>query len=234
MPTTPSQRSTRSNSNTQTINLHDIKTLIESTKTEIVTSISCEIAKLNETIGSLMKRIEVIEDKQSELARRCQKLEEKSNIERLETEEILREVENRYARKKFIIVTGLPECHTGTPVERKLQDKDTLMQLMTEIGVDVNEPQHIERIGRPNQEKPRLIRFKCRDTTERMTILRHSKNLRSSTSFRNVFINPDLTYSQRERNKELRKELRCRREAGETVHIRRGMIVGTDPQQNFH
>ena len=52
-----------------------------------------------------------------------------------------------------------------------------------------------------------------------------SKNLRKSSTYRGVFINPDLTLKQRKKDKELREELKVRREAREDVIIYRNQIV---------
>ena len=239
MPNTPSHRTTRSNSATQNITLQDIKTLIETSKTEIVASISCEIVKLNETVSSLLKRIDSIERNQIELERRCKILEEKTteavtDITRMETEEILNEVEDRHAKRKFLIISGLPECKTGSPSERRFQDAETISELIADIGIDQFVPEKVARIGPLNQGKPRLLRFKCSDTSEKFSILRHAKNLRNNVKFPNIYINPDLTYIQRQRNKALREELKRRREAGENVRIRRGVVVESDSILNFH
>ena len=71
MPQTPSARVTRSNSNTHSINLQDIKSLIESSKAEILASISSQIEKVTESISLLAERIGNIEFKQSELSEGC-------------------------------------------------------------------------------------------------------------------------------------------------------------------
>ena len=154
MPNTPSQRTTRSNSNTQNITLHDIKTLIENSKTEIVTSISCEIVKLKDTIGSLVTRIESIEKHQHELEARCKLLEEKANKGRLEREEMLNEVEDRHAKRKFLIISGIPEYQYGDLTEKKDWDTNAIKSMMSEIGIDHFVPKEVARIGRSSEEKP--------------------------------------------------------------------------------
>ena len=87
-------------------------------------------------------------------------------------------------------------------------------------------PEEVSRIGRISDTRPRLLRFKCSSTKEKAEVLRLSKKLRSTQDYYNkVFVNPDLTLLQRKRDKQLRDEVKRRREEGEEVYIRRGRIV---------
>ena len=53
-----------------------------------------------------------------------------------------------------------------------------------------------------------------------------AKELRQSKQFSSMYINPDLTYKERQASKELRQELARRKKAGEKdIFIRRGQIV---------
>ena len=64
------------------------------------------------------------------------------------------------------------------------------------------------------------------DSSVRRNILRNAKVLRNSSSYKKVFISPDLTPKERATNKQLLEELRHRRQQGETnLIIRRGKIV---------
>jgi len=64
------------------------------------------------------------------------------------------------------------------------------------------------------------------DNSVRRQILRNAKTLRNSSTYRNVFISPDLTPQERASNKQLRTELQRRKAAGEpNLIIKRGQIV---------
>ena len=60
-------------------------------------------------------------------------------------------------------------------------------------------------------------------------VLRSAKGLKGYEQWGEVFIGPDLTRKERERDYELRQEVKSRRRGGETnLLIRRGRIVQRD------
>ena len=99
------------------------------------------------------------------------------------------------------------------------------------LGID---PDEVSRVGRLCPNRPRLLRFKCDDADTRRLLLKSSKDLRKSSHYQNVYINPDLTHFQRTRNADLCKEVKQRRESGDSVGIRRGRIVDLSQSANFH
>ena len=232
MPQTPTSRNLRSNSNTQSITLQDIKTLIETSKADIIKAVDCKVEKLNETIVNLMNCVEVLQKKQSVLEEKCLSLEEKIMIiqkENLDTEDLLKEAEDRNARREFLVVSGIPECNVGSPADRKAHDRAAINEIMNRIGIKDLTLEDLWRIGKSDTRKPRLLRFKCKDVNQKFRILHHSRDLRNHAQYRNIYINSDFTKLQREKNKELRTELKRRRELGEKVQIQRGVIVNSAP-----
>lgn len=65
-------------------------------------------------------------------------------------------------------------------------------------------------------------------------VLRSGRKLRSSTRFRRVFVAKDLTKLQQEEARNLRAELKRRRELGEDVVIFRNQVRTKDSLPNFH
>jgi hypothetical protein len=147
-------------------------------------------------------------------------------------EDILRETQDRYRRRKHLIVAGLPESPSGSIDDRKMYDNKKIIAIMSEIGLPDFKPKEIMRIGKFGSQRPRLLRIKCKNVETKMSILRLAKNLRKSADFPNIYINPDLTRTQREKDKILWTELKARRQAGETVIIRRGRITDIN-EKNF-
>ena len=146
-------------------------------------------------------------------------------------EDIIHEAEERFKRRKNLIISGAPEQTAGTVEERREKDEEYIEDMAKEMGMERFEPENVSRIGAIRNSKPRLIRFKCSDPREKYTLLRESKKLKNVPKFQGVYVNPDLTAAQRKRDVELRRELRARREAGEKVKISQGRIVTIE--QNF-
>ena len=51
-----------------------------------------------------------------------------------EKEELLSEIEDRHARREFLIISGVPECNSGNITERKSFDKSAIQQVVVELG----------------------------------------------------------------------------------------------------
>ena len=236
MPNTPplSQR-TRSGSNTQqTITLHDFKTLLDGLKSDL----TCEINKVNDKIEALLTRVNETDNKVKVLEERFQSLESKllnqSNKCGLEMEDMMQEAEERYKRRKYLIVSGIPEASTGNIEERAQADVNCIKRMADHLQVqDFDEPTECSRIGKIDSAKPRLLRFKCQTMETKKEFLKKAKKLRSSNDYQHVYINADATYFQRKRGRELRAEMKRRREAGEKVMIRRGHIIKESDLKNF-
>ena len=175
-------------------------------------------------ITEIRTKIEELNDSVKRVQDKCTELEaERRNDE----ESIFREFEDRHRRRKYLIISGLPEGSSGSLEERRVSDRDAVKELAANIGVaDLDIESHqVSRIGPLNSSRPRLLRVKCDTNEEKHSMLRSSKKLRDFEEYRGIYINPDLTLKQRELGKIQRQELKRRREAGEDVVIRRGQIT---------
>ena len=87
--------------------------------------------------------------------------------------------------------------------------------------MDIN----IVRLGAKYSDKLQPLRVQFNNMEHRRTVLTNARKLRDSTSsvFKKVYINPDLSQKERHTQWELRKELARRKEGGETsIFIRWG------------
>ena len=107
--TPTSRRETRSGSQTEAM-LLEIKSQIESSKKEVINSLTGEIRKLKETIKDLSNRVVDLEEKYA-----C--LQENQNVME---DRITNECAQRRIRENNFIVFGLKENVTGTVVELSL------------------------------------------------------------------------------------------------------------------
>ena len=186
---TPNQRKTRSNSNTPTFTLNDIKRLIDDAKASIINNMKHENERLYSVINSLSERIKQLEEKNNNLEVRYQQLEAAdASSKSLCDESLIHESIERHRRRKFLIVAGLPEPSLGSVSERQEADSRRLKGLVSELGIQEFEPREITRIGSNIGAKPKLLRFMCKNTAQKSDILKEARKLRSNRQFGNVFI----------------------------------------------
>ena len=84
----------------------------------------------------------------------------------------------------------------------------------------------IVRLGKrkADKTKARPIKITLPDSEMKKQIFRGCKNLRDS-DYKNISVQNDLTFEEREANFKLRQELRERKDKGEDVCIFRGKII---------
>lgn len=230
------KRNTRSNSQTD-LTFDSIKILIENSKKDLISSMKDEFDSLKETISSLYSRVEKLEEDNKILLKNYQDLinnsvNSKGKNHQLEhsdqVESVLQEVEQRYARRKNVIIKGLPEEDVGSPSERSAKDLENAHNVFRALGVDNARINEVFRLGRINPDRPRLLRVQCQSENIRKGILRKSCTLRNIEGYKNIFVNKDLTLEEQRQRKLLRDELTRRRNEGENVVIRKGRVVQLD------
>ena len=233
MPNTPNQRSTRSNSASSCqVTLSDIKTLIETSKQEVMQKFEEVIAKQTVEIATLSKRIEELGKSNFHLQQKCKFLEDEVTSLSMN---ILEEVDDRSRRRKNLIFSGIPEQTTGSVEKRKETDMHQVEEILEELVSNMDEDDLLEvhRIGRPESGKCRILKVKFKDENDCLKVLKNARKLRDLPNRKGVYINPDLTVLQRRERKALTEELRRRRNEGEDVVILRGKVVAKSNVQNF-
>ena len=243
MPNTPSHKTLTTSSQTQRLSLLDIKTLIVNSKHEILDTVRSEHAKLNDVIASLLLKVECLESKNAELEKRCRQLEQTNSqllsnrADGMKIEEklasVYNECEDRKLRENNLIMSGIEEKMEGTVDERRWDDEDKLKKVLSFLNIDETSFTAVSRIGRPTNGKPRLLRVKMRSVELKKRTLVSSKKLRSSESYRHVYINPDYTKNEQEVQKKLREDLKRLRANGDDVIIFRGKIIRRSEKQDF-
>lgn len=208
----------------------ELKDVILSLRQDMV-EIRTSVAKLNTRMDSFERSftslIQTQKNQQNEIEALKKSLHEMSTVKM----EAIQEMEAREQRRLSLVISGICERTDGNVDERNKSDRESVTTLLDAIGV-INPSFHdVRRIGKVQYNRSRLIRITCSNTEEKNVILRNAKKLRSVTCFKKVFINSDLTPMQQKMHKELRDELKRRKNEGENVRIRHGEIVRID--QNF-
>ena len=111
----------------------------------------------------------------------------------------------------------MEEPSTDGAHERASKDAENFKVMIRETMKIVVHTTKCFRVGRRREERPRLLIVSVDDLDTKHEILRHARDLRGIDNYGNIFITPDLTKSEREREqgKKTRDELARRREAGE-------------------
>ena len=135
------------------------------------------------------------------------------------------EFEDRMSRRSNVILYGVEEAEASADADsRKAHDMSAFNRLLKTMDISEDPTSFkLRRFGVPTANKCRLLHVRCPDNATRDNLLRSRTKLRFLD--RKVFVQPDLTRVQQERARDLRLELKNRRERGEDVIIRNNMIV---------
>lgn len=251
MPNTPLERSTRSNSSlnmsgtktstSEAASKNDLKDLkddiakIFKSEIKVVTN---KLQTLEEKIQSFEASIIAIKTEQERHALQLKTLKEelekvRSHSGQMSQNEIFEELEERLRRRNSFMVSGISELESGELAERRTHDEVEVTKILGTLDISDFKVAEVRRVGKQREGRPRLTRVTVQDENSRMKILRNAKSLRSSSAFKNIFINPDRTPKEQMRFKELHRELQERRKNGEDVILYRGNVVTRRSMTNF-
>lgn len=141
--------------------------------------------------------------------------------------EVLNDLRETEQRKDNVMIFGLKESNASSSSECIDHDMAHITRLSSELGVSHLQIGGCFRLGR-RSSRPRPIKVICQSSRQRTDLLRSAYNipkLDSDLGFRRIFIKPDLSPKEQEADRQLRRELKRRREGGERVVIRNGRIV---------
>ena len=143
---------------------------------------------------------------------------------------VVDELAKRDRRKCNIVVHNLPESAPPGPDNKA--DIDSFCDLCKST-FDMD-PAILKstRLGQKVGDKPRSLLIKLKDEMIQNQILSLAPKLRFSSTWKRIYIQPDMTPSEREAHKLLYNQLQTRRSQGESnLIIRNGKIVTYIPGQ---
>jgi len=142
-----------------------------------------------------------------------------------ELQQKMLEVMERDKRKNNLIFMGIKEA---TEEEENKMIKDIMETLVEETDISYEIFGRVGRKDTNNAGKARPLRIIIEDIGHRRWVLSRGKKLKES-SFKQVFIVPDLTRQQQEEDKKLRDKLKEIRQHGTTnAKIVKGEIVSVE------
>ena len=184
------------------------------------------------TIRNMSKMLKDIKDEQTDSRQEMKKLH--SRVEKIEStiddkiQDAIEEYRERESRKCNIIIHNIPESDREQPEERRQEDMENLKDILdASVGTDHQvEFGTVTRLGKRFEGKNRLTKVVLDSVKSKRMILGAAKKLRESDAWNNIYVTPDLSPKEREKNKQLRAELKKRKEDGEdSLVIRKGKIV---------
>ena len=138
----------------------------------------------------------------------------------------VRECMEQEKRKKNLVVHNLEEAESDKSLTEKFAHDKLAFQDMCKKTMKLStRVERTYRIGKPRENRPRLLVVVMEDEATKWEVLGMAKRLRDFDDYNNIYVTPDLTPEEQAKDKALRAELKKRREDGEAVEIRRGRIV---------
>ena len=133
---------------------------------------------------------------------------------------------DREKRKLNVVVHNLPEDDSETLAERTIRDQEIFKDVI-KAGMNLNiHPTRSFRVGKKLDDRPRLLIVTLDSAETKIELLKMAPQLRYLTTWKRIYVTPDLSKKEREEGKRLREELAARRQTGETnLVIKRGRIV---------
>ena len=131
-------------------------------------------------------------------------------------------------RKKNVVVYDLPESEEEQARDRYKEDEIDYRKIFEVMEMENIEQKQLIRLGKREEHKIRPVLVKLKDEEAAKEVLVRAKRLRFSEQYAGVFISKDLSRAEREREKNLRKELKELREnetEEEWYKIKNGKIV---------
>ena len=139
----------------------------------------------------------------------------------------VREAIEQDKRKLNVVITNLP-CTTELDPPTVDKVRKEVSTLTEKLSVKKS---HIDCIEQIETDRGTLVKVKFKDMKSKKTLLANAKKLKNEEDYRDVYIRPDLTYDQRQKDNELRRTLRERRSNGEKNLriVRRRIVTSSDP-----
>ena len=193
----------------------------------MIQELKIENEKTNKAVASLSNELILLKKSYSDIVKRLAELEKlKSHTvptNNGNTNETTSELEKRiegfdkFQRKNNIVVNNVPEVQN---------DNVEVSKLMKNLGLENIDVNIIGRVGAKVEGKIWNLKFRVNNFEDKTQILTNSKKLRECEGYINIYVHSDLTRLQQVAGKNLRDELRRRKENRETnLRIKGGKIV---------
>ena len=111
-------------------------------------------------------------------------------------------------RKKNLVVYNLPESEEEQAKDRYKEDEVACRKIFEVMEMENIEQKQLIWLGKREEYKITPVKVKLKDEEAAKEVLVRAKTLRFSEQYAGVFISKDLSRTERERVKNMRKELK--------------------------
>ena len=169
-----------------------------------------KISALETENKALVSRITALESNKSSNVLDFSKLFEKKGAKSIEeikiTQGFIELNKDANKRDKNVIIIGIPNSNDHDPATRKQHDEVIAKELFSELSIDPNKIKRVHRFknkDESNTSKSTPLLIELPDSSDKLHVLKSAKQLKNSTNFQRVYINPDQSESERRITKEL-------------------------------
>lgn len=122
------------------------------------------------------------------------------------TDQVLSEITEREARKKNVIIFGLPENQDSQ------KDKSGCLEILKTLDPQFESIPKLFRLGKQpsNDARPRPIKIILDSSDKALNLIKNAKILKSTERFKNITVTSDKTPTQQQQYKDLKVELNRR------------------------
>ena len=158
--------------------------------------LSKRLDPLTEMMNNLMKMNAVLQAELQSLRNDHEKLRA-SHDQCLE--DTIKEISDRKKRRDNIVISGVQEQESGSLDERREHNTEIVQSIFKSLDSSRDfDVISVQRIGRLNPARPRLLKVELNDVNQKNEILKKAKKLRKS-AWDSVYINPDYTLVQNDK-----------------------------------
>ena len=111
-----------------------------------------------------------------------------------------KEEDDQERRDRNIIIFRAAEAKDTMSKNRIEYDRKFFQEMCTEaLGIGPIDVEETTRLGKPNQEKPRPLRIKLKDRSDKLNITAKLRNLgKADDKFRGISVSDDMSKKERE------------------------------------
>lgn len=136
-------------------------------------------------------------------------------------------------RRKNVVIYGIKERNLPNHKENAEEDLKSILEILKLTGISEQHIDNTFRLGKIDSRRDRPILVCLNSQIQRDRLLSNWRQVNKDNR-KDIFINPDLTFEERKKNKELRDELKERRSKGETdLVMRNGRIECRNKENNL-